>query len=83
MSADGEYFYNEVVEVGKTLKIAARGLTPNHVHFPTQVSAQGCTGVLTGFTHWQKATRIKLQDVHNHLWDIWVQPLEVIEVTAL
>lgn len=83
MSADGEYFLNESVQVGKTLTIATRGLTPNQIHFPTLVTARGITGFLGDFYHGASLTTIGLYiQREGRIVEVTVPHLEEIQVAS-
>lgn len=47
--------FNEDVYVEKSRAIAARGLTPNHVHARAKIEARGIAGRLERFRHDQQA----------------------------
>lgn len=75
--------FHDEVEVGNTIKIAARGLTPNHLHFPTRVYARGVSGILESYRHTAEGRTVIMVLESGHRVEITVDFLQEIEVTHL
>lgn len=79
MADASQVVWNNDIEVGKTLKIAARGITPNHVG--AKVRADGTEGTLERFEHFSAITVLTL-DVGDRFVEVDLAHLDVIEVDA-
>ena len=81
MATGGDLVINDNIQVGKFLKIVARGLTPNHVF--RQIRTDQFEGMLWRFEHFNKTTVVLVQLGETNILDEFdLNHMDIVEVEA-